>query len=86
MNPLDLDVEERFGIGLDASQLISNDLGQAFLVGALDAQEPILETRIAGALFQLPELTEIGDPAVADGSANQIGEGRDWPRAANAAG
>ena len=73
VNPLDLHVEEGVGVDPDAGAVV-DQAPQPLLVGLLDAPELFLKGRVPGPGLQLPQLIEVGDPAVADGVGDQPGQ------------
>ena len=70
---LDLDVEDGVGGNLEAKG-VEDGVGEDFLVGALDFGEALEEGFVVDLGFELGELAEVGDPAVADGLGDEGGE------------
>ena len=72
---LDLDVEERVGVDIDAEAL-ADVVGEGLLVTALGVAEGADEGGVGGEVLKAAELREVADPAVADGAGDERGEAR----------
>ncbi len=70
---LDLDVEDGVGVGLEAEG-VEDRIGEDLLVGALDVGVGGEEAAVLCEGFELGELAEVGDPLVADGVGDEVGQ------------